>query len=57
MKMNIEKELSIGKIVRHKGERKVIKKTYRDHKGLFVVEFVDNSKCFNLQDIELDGRR
>lgn len=55
--MFLEKELYRGRIVRHKGERKVIKNSYRDHKGIFVVEFVDNSKCFDVRDIELDGRR
>lgn len=50
-------ELKTGQIVRHKGERKVIRRTYRNSYREFVIEFVDRTTCINLKDLELDGRK
>jgi len=50
-------ELKTGQIIRHKGERKVVKYAYKDRLGVFTIEFVDRTKCTNMKDIELDGRK
>jgi len=49
--------LSTGQIVRHKGERKVVKYVYRDRQGIYTVEFVDRTKCTDMKEIEIDGRK
>jgi hypothetical protein len=46
-----------GQIVRHKGERKVVKNWYYNNEHNIVVVFLDNSKCANMKDLEIDGRR
>jgi len=50
-------EYYTGRIVRHKGERKVIKRAYRNKNGIFTIEFIDLTKCTDLKDLELDGRK
>lgn len=57
METNIYKGFYSGRIVRHKGERKVIRRVMKDNHGELVIEFVDLSKCNNMRDIELDGRK
>ncbi len=54
--MGYNMDLKLGQIVRHKGERKVVRRVYRD-RGVLTVEFVDMSKCMDMKDIELDGRK
>ena len=44
-----------GQIVRHKGERKVVKRVYYDMLHRYTVEFVDLTKCIDMKDIEIDG--
>jgi hypothetical protein len=50
-------ELYVGMIIRHKGERKVVKRFYRASNGDFIIEFVDLSVSKNYSDIEWDGRK
>lgn len=50
-------DLKLGQIVRHKGERKVVRRTYTDENGIFTIEFVDRSVCRDIKEIELDGRK
>lgn len=47
----------IGRIVRHKGERKVIAKSSIDANNIITIIFVDGTKCVDIKDIELDGRK
>jgi hypothetical protein len=47
----------IGRIVRHRGERKVIAKASINNEGGAFIVFVDGTKCKSLIDIELDGRK
>ena len=47
----------IGRIVRHKGERKVIAKASMNNYGGVLVVFVDGTRCGDLKDVELDGRK
>ena len=47
----------IGKVIRHKGERKVIAKASMNNYGGVFIVFVDGTKCFDLKDVELDGRK
>lgn len=49
--------ITTGMIIRHKGERKVIRQVYRDKNGCVIIEFVDMSKSIDYQDIEFDGRK
>jgi hypothetical protein len=49
--------LETGKIVRHKGERKVVRQCYTDKYGKFTIEFVDRTKCTDMKELELDGRK
>lgn len=49
--------LETGKIVRHKGERKVVLRCYRDSHGMYTIEFVDRTKCTDMKDLELDRRK
>jgi hypothetical protein len=51
------KLLKTGQIVRHKGERKAIKTCFQDRFGRFTVQFLDNSVCTDMKDLELDGRK
>jgi hypothetical protein len=51
------KMLRVGQIVRHKGERKAIKTCFKDRFGVFTVQFLDNSICNDMKDLELDGRK
>lgn len=51
------KEYYTGRIVRHRGERKVIQKASINNMGSVFIKFVDGTKCDSLRDIELDGRR
>lgn len=60
--MNLSKEyfrivFYTGRIVRHKGERKVIKYAGLDNENNILITFLDNTRCTDLKDIELDGRR
>jgi hypothetical protein len=49
--------LERGQIVRHKGERKVIKTAFNDKFGRFTVQFLDNTLCTDMKDLEVDGRK
>ena len=51
------KMLKVGQIVRHKGNRKAIKTCFKDRYGVFTIQFLDNSICNDMKDIELDGRK
>jgi hypothetical protein len=51
------KLLKTGQIVRHKGERKVIKTCFKNRFGIFTIQFLDNSICTDMKEIELDGRK
>jgi hypothetical protein len=50
-------QLVVGQIVRHKGERKVVRQVYRNKYGEIIIQFVDRTESKNYQDIELDGRK
>jgi hypothetical protein len=50
-------KLSSGQIIRHKGERKVIRRVWRDEHGDVIIEFLDRTKSINYQDMEEDGRK
>jgi hypothetical protein len=50
-------DLYVGKIVRHKGNLKAIKSWYYNTEHHIVVVFLDESKCADLKDLELDGRK
>jgi hypothetical protein len=50
-------KLLTGQIIRHKGERKVVRQVYKDNQGKIVIEFVDRTKCSDMKDIEIDGRK
>jgi hypothetical protein len=50
-------KLVTGQIVRHRGERKVVRRVYRDYMGDVIIEFVDMSKSINYADMDLDGRK
>jgi hypothetical protein len=49
--------LEKGQIVRHKGERKVIKTCLKDRLDRFTIQFLDNSVCTDMKDLEVDGRK
>jgi hypothetical protein len=49
--------LEKGQIVRHKGEIKVIKTAFKDRFDRFTIQFLDNSVCTDMKDVELDGRK
>jgi hypothetical protein len=60
MKTDIEKfkrEYYTGRIIRHNGERKVIARAFINNLEETCIVFVDGKKCFNLKEIELDGRK
>lgn len=46
-----------GRFIRHNGNRKVILKASMDNYGGVLVVFVDRTKCSDLKEIELDGRK
>lgn len=50
-------ELKIGMIIRHKGDRKVVRNWWRDKYGDLIIEFVDRTRSINYSDIEWDGRK
>jgi len=50
-------DLKTGQIIRHKGERKVVRRVYRDNYDDVIIEFVDRSISKNYKDIEYDGRK
>jgi hypothetical protein len=51
------KLLKAGQIIRHKGNLKAIKTCFKDRFGIFTIQFLDNSICNDMKDIELDGRK
>jgi hypothetical protein len=51
------KNIYVGMIIRHKGERKVVKSFYRDYRNDFIIQFVDLSISKNYEDIDWDGRK
>jgi hypothetical protein len=50
-------KLLTGQIIRHKGERKVVRQVYKNRYGEVIIQFVDRTESKNYQDIELDGRK
>lgn len=50
-------DLCTGRIVRHKGNRKVIKTWYYNTEHNIVIVFLDETKCAGMKDLELDGRK
>jgi hypothetical protein len=54
---NFKKIYYPGRFVRHLGNRKVILRAYINSLDEAYIVFVDNTRCTNLKDIELDGRR
>jgi len=47
----------VRRVVRHRGYLKVIAKASMDNDGRILIVFVDGTKCKDLSDIELDGRK
>ena len=50
-------KLYTGQIVRHMGERKVVRRVYMNLLHQVVIEFVDRSISIDYKNIELDGRK
>jgi len=55
--MSIDRTLYVGKIIRHRGERKVVRQVYQNPLHQTVIEFVDRSISINYEGIEFDGRK
>jgi len=50
-------DLYVGKIVRHCGERKVVRRWFYDNEKKLIIEFVDMTRCKDMRDIELNGSK
>ena len=53
----MDRTLYPGRIVRHCGERKVVRKVYLNPLHQTVIEFVDRTVSIDYKDIEFDGRK